>query len=389
MNKILFVTHDTSRSGAPLLLLNYIKWLKEVKELTPLILIARSGELDGEFRKQGKVFYAYQLKNSIGKSIFYKIYTRLFNSSISKDVYYLILKWRLKKLRIGLIYSNTICNGNLMEFLNFLKVKQVCHVHEGPQSIETSGVDNLNLVKKNAAAYIACSDFVLKSMVTRFRIPSETIELVYSSVNKTLAKHDRNKFNRNFIGHSEKPFLLGGSGGMGHWKGTDLIIPLVKSLLRLTSDFHFTWVGGNYTSDYFINLKREITSSGLNHFITLIPSVVNPLDYYVNFDLFVLLSREDSFPLVCLENALLGNSIVCFEYAGGTPELLADYMENILPFLNVEKMATRILFLIDNPKENASIGQNLKARVLENYTSDICFPKMYEVMHRNLIAHTK
>lgn len=383
MNKILFITHDTSRTGAPILLLNFIKWLHQVKQITPLILVGRSDELDEEFSKIGKVFYAYQPKNSIGKNIFYKIYTRIFNSTTGKNLYYNFLKRRLKKLNIDIIYSNTICNGYMMEFLSFLNVQQVCHVHEGGSVIEMWGEDNLKMVAKNVCIYIACSKFVKNVLINKYKIPKEKIELVYESIPKEFVnKYDSNIINENIERYSNKKFSLGGSGGIGHRKGTDLIIPLVKSILKVTPNFSFTWVGGKINSTEFKELNEQILNTGLDKIIKIIAAVENPVDYYMQFDLFILLSREDPFPLVCLENAILGKSILCFDTAGGIPELLEECKENILPFLDIHKMASRILYLMNNPIENYKIGQNLQANILKNYTSDICFPMMYDITQR-------
>ena len=378
--KVLFITHDTTRSGAPLLLYDFIKWLKEFDYVEPYIFIGRSDELDAQFAELGKVFYPFVLKNSIGKSLLYKVYVRLYNSAVGKKLYDYVLKLKIKSLKIDLIYSNTICNGKQMAFLNFLKVKQVCHAHEGKRGIEICGPENFEQVEKNTSSYIACSNFVKNNLISNLKINNEKVNLIYSSIN--VSKYSK------FIGKHNKlesdKFIIGGSGGLGFGKGTDLIVPLMKNILKVRTDIKFVWVGGRKTSKEFIDLKNEIDKNELNNYIEIVSSVQNPIEYYQNFDLFVLLSREDSFPLVCLENALIGNSVLCFKGGGGTPELLIQCKENIISFLDIEKLTSRIIYLLDNPKQNEEIGMKLKDQVLKNYTSDICFPKMLEVMKSNL-----
>ena len=378
--KVLFITHDTSRSGAPLLLYNFIKWLKELDYVEPFILIGRTDELDSQFAELGNVFYSFALKNSIGKSLLYKVYVRLYNSAFGQKMYNYFLKFRIKSLKLDLIYSNTICNGNQMDFLNFLKINQVCHVHEGKRGIEICGPENFELVDKNASSYIACSKFVTNNLINNLNVNSEKVNLIYSSINVSN--------NSKFIGKSNKlksvQFVIGGSGGLGFGKGTDLIVPLMKNILKTRNNIKFVWVGGKKSSQEFIILQHEIDKNELNNHIEIISSVENPIEYYQNFDLFILLSREDSFPLVCLENALLGNSVLCFEGGGGTPELLRECKENIISFLDLEKMALRIIHLLDNHKQNEEIGLKLKEEVLKNYTSDICFPMILDVIKSNL-----
>jgi glycosyltransferase involved in cell wall biosynthesis len=295
--KVLFITHDTTRSGAPLLLYNFIKWLKEFDYVEPFILIGRSDELDNQFAELGKVFYPFGLKNSIGKNLLYKCYVRLYNSALGKKLSIYFLNLRIKYLKIDLIYSNTICNGNLMDFLNFLKVNQICHVHEGKRGIEICGRENFELVEKNADCYIACSKFVKNNLLNNLNINSRKVNLIYSSINvsnyTSLIGKDRSL--------EQNQFVIGGSGGLGFGKGTDLIVPLMKNILKTRSNIKFVWVGGKKTSEEFIALQLEIEKNELSNYIEIVSSVQNPIEYYQNFDLFVLLSREDSFPLVCLE----------------------------------------------------------------------------------------
>ena len=380
---VLFITHETSRSGAPLLLLNYIKWLSERDLVKPYILIGRRDEIDGEFSKLGKVFYSYKPKNSIGKNIVFKIYVRFFNSPIGKNLFKYFLKLKLGFCKIDIIYSNTICNGNDMNFLSFLRLNQICHVHEAEGVINIYGLENLNLVKENTSNFIACSKFVKDGLVKRFNISDNNIELIYSSVSKSiLIDAEKKNTTLNLINKNTNTFLIGGSGGLGYRKGTDLIVPLMKEVLKFRNDICFVWVGGNKDSKDFTELQNDITINGLDNNIKIIGSVTNPIDYYTEFDVFTLLSREEPFGLVCLENALLEKPVLCFESIGGAPELLDNCKENIIPFLNLEKMANRIFYLMDNPYEANEIGKSLKKKVLENYTSEICFPMMYDIIQK-------
>ena len=49
-SKVLFVSHDASRTGAPILLLNFLKWLKENTEISFITLLKQGGVLEPEFR---------------------------------------------------------------------------------------------------------------------------------------------------------------------------------------------------------------------------------------------------------------------------------------------------------------------------------------------------
>jgi hypothetical protein len=47
--KVLFIGHDASRTGAPLLLLELIKWLTSNSSIKPSVLLKQGGELEAEY----------------------------------------------------------------------------------------------------------------------------------------------------------------------------------------------------------------------------------------------------------------------------------------------------------------------------------------------------
>ena len=58
MKRILFISHEASRSGAPLILLRFIKWLKKDQPQIKIdVLSLRGGELINEFKEVTDHFY--------------------------------------------------------------------------------------------------------------------------------------------------------------------------------------------------------------------------------------------------------------------------------------------------------------------------------------------
>src|SRR5690606_1287862 len=52
MKKILFISHDVTRTGAPIVLLHFLKWLQLYKpEVQVDLLVLRGGNLENEFKK--------------------------------------------------------------------------------------------------------------------------------------------------------------------------------------------------------------------------------------------------------------------------------------------------------------------------------------------------
>jgi glycosyltransferase involved in cell wall biosynthesis len=96
-------------------------------------------------------------------------------------------------------------------------------------------------------------------------------------------------------------------------------------------------------------------------------------------------SREDPFPLVCIEMGLLGIPIVCFEKATGTAEVLSNGGGKIIPYLDIESMAETIVFYYSNQEALDFDSQKAK-EIFNNFTPEIICPQIYQLIE-NVIKH--
>lgn len=109
--------------------------------------------------------------------------------------------------------------------------------------------------------------------------------------------------------------------------------------------------------------------------------VENPFEYYRDLDLFILTSREDPFPLVCIENGMLGNPIVCFEGATGIEEVIAEGGGRVVPYLNVEDMAETIIFYNKNRQDLLAEGKTAK-EIFSDFTPEKKCPELFDVINK-------
>ncbi len=385
--KVLFITPETQRAGAPLQLLNFISWLVEKDLVQPIIFLHWKGSIDDDFKKLGKVFYYYEPKKSTAAGMLTKIQNRIANSGYGKKKYMRELQEKIAAEKPDLIYSNTIVNGDLLEFCKNLSAKVITHVHESSYLFGLYGEENMDKVIRYSSNYIACSDHVQRCLL-KLNIPQEKIVVVHSSVSSDAAEKKQDAVADEKITAAVKAGkkFIGGSGGLGWLKGSDLIIPLMKELLKSERDMCFLWVGGNPSAIEYSHAMMDIKNAGLEAHVIITGSVTNPLAYFSLLKVFVLLSREDSFPLVCLENAMLSNPVVCFAESGGAAELLKDWPTNILPYLDTNKMAERIIEMINDQELSKNIGSSLRNTVLQQFTSGKLFPEIFKIMQGNMQA---
>ena len=85
-------------------------------------------------------------------------------------------------------------------------------------------------------------------------------------------------------------------------------------------------------------------------------------------DVFVLTSREDPYPLACLEAATLGKPIVCFEQAGGMPEFVEKDCGTVVPFLRPDLLAVAVQELLINSAKRQLAGHNALLKVQSRHS---------------------
>ncbi len=122
---------------------------------------------------------------------------------------------------------------------------------------------------------------------------------------------------RSSLGISEDAFVVAGSGTLEWRKGVDLFLQAAVRLTGELPDIHFIWVAGRSapSNPIYDEVMFDLARIDEKERIRVIESKDVPAPYFAAADLFLLTSREDTFPLVCLEAAALGKPVICFEKA--------------------------------------------------------------------------
>jgi len=97
--------------------------------------------------------------------------------------------------------------------------------------------------------------------------------------------------------------------------------------------------------------------------------------FYSGSDIFLLPSREDSFPSVILEAIDAGLPIVAFKDAGGFQDLLHDDVGILVPYIDLKKMERELYTLLDNPgnlKKHAELSKKITNHIsLKGYVNQL------------------
>lgn len=368
MKKILFISHDASRTGAPLVLLYFLKWLQtNQKEIEADVLVLNGGALEMDFKKVCHNFYNF---SQIVKPTKLKLWQRVFLKLgwFKKPNHKEDLFTHLGQNNYDVVYANSVVSLPIaVQIKNrILSTKLLLHIHELDTIIQQS-VPDFEIYIPSIDSYIAVSNLVKENLITKYKVSEDLIVLVYEfGVVKEELKNKRNSI-----------FTVGASG-VAHWrKGSDVFLQVAKCIVQNHSDtkIKFIWVG-NFGNDEHI-IKADIKKMGLENIIEFVGEQTNPVTFYTNFDVFLLTSREDPFPLVCIEVAHLGKPIICFDKASGTTEIIEKGGGFVVPYLDVSVMAEKIMWYYSNPDKVITDGEKAK-ELFSGFTADKMIPLLYE-----------
>jgi glycosyltransferase involved in cell wall biosynthesis len=387
----LFISHDAGRTGAPIWLLTFVKWLANQADIQFDILLKKDGQLRGDFEKLARTYLLksdrivqtsppppiYPPKSRLTQ-IVNRLLRRFFSRNKDAD------GDEIQIANYDLIYSNTVTNGHLLNRLAPFHCPVITHVHELQHWFERSGSENLEFVKKYSDSYIAASAAVSSYLSGVVGIPSEIIHTVHSftELPKTLDPESAGKRIRDKLAISPEAFVIVGSGHETWRKGKDLFVALCQALVSLepSTDFQFLWVGGWEGSSHEAEISHLVTSSQLTRHITFVGQVDNPIDYFCAANCFAMVSREDPFPLVCLEAASVGVPILCFREAGGMPEFVDGDAGFTVDYCDVAAMAHRILEISRNPKLAQELGRVASQKARGKFCAEVGSKKVKTVL---------
>jgi glycosyltransferase involved in cell wall biosynthesis len=384
--RVLFVCHDAMRTGAPVLLLHFLRWLRENTTIDFEVLLRRNGELSAQFAALARVWHVEATSGRLARTAI-RIAHRLGVRASVDDVHLGRMLRQLSDRRFGMVYSNTFWNGAFVSRLAALNCPVVTHVHELESNILKPGAENLRLVKAQTSRYIACSEAVKLNLVVRHGIDRDRIDVVHGFVatgGLTAAQraHARAR-TRSQLGIPEDAWVVGAAGTTNWAKSPDLFVQLASAVHRRhpARTVHFIWVGGGRPEDHRLaELRLDAQTAGVGDIMHFPGTQANAADFFCAFDVFALVSREDSFPLVCLEVASLGMPILCFDRAGGAREFVEDDCGFVVPYLQVEMMAERTLELLVRDALRHRMGERAKVKVRGRHDVAVAAPRLLDVI---------
>ncbi len=371
---ILIVSTDATRTGTPNLLLNQLKWLKANSNYRFVLILQKGGEILGDFEEVSEV-YLWD-KTILTFPEFNRIKwwpIRIINIYL-KIINIFKLKFFVKKLKrrynVKLIVSNTARNGIIISKIrSSFPCRMLTYVHEGKKTLDLfnyKGYVDYCIAKSDGI--IAVSDFVKRMLCSNYNVKCDIKIVPGSFDNEKLLNRRKKQLLYQDLNISEKSIVIMCCGWLGWHKGIDYFIQIARVMIQSNSKYQFLWLGGSRNDESYKQLIFDIEMLGLSNNISIIEFQDNTFDYLDLTDIFLVLSREESFSLVTIEAGVLGKPVLCFNGSGGPCEIVNNDQRFVCPYADIQEMVNKIQELVNNKELYQSMGNYLKSRSLANYT---------------------
>lgn len=382
----LAVSHDAGRTGAPIGLLAFLRWRREQTGRPVPSILRAPGPLAQDFAALGPCLVlrdTWLHRTRAGR----RLLGRLPRSVADQTGR--VLQFA-RQHQPAVIYSNTLTNGRLLATLSPLGAPVVSHAHELEYWITRLGPENLRLTLQHSRHFIAAAEAVARNLRTNHGVEPAKLTVIHEHIARLPTPRDQatRERERRRLGLAPDAFVIGSCGAEYWRKGRDLVPNLLRAVQRRLPGrtVRFLWIGSPGTPEEERNLLQDLRLTGTAAAYVATGELRDPFPAYHTLDAFTLLSRDDPFPLACLEAAASGAPVLCFEGAGGMPEFTARGAGLAVPYLDLEAMAEGLARLALDPAQAATFAARGREEVAARHLPAQTCPRILDVLARAIPA---
>jgi glycosyltransferase involved in cell wall biosynthesis len=404
--KVLFVSHEASRTGAVIALLRQVTWLAEQGVIRPVFLVRTPGELfDRDILEAFEALGPTRLVSARIERIRRIVTNRLAGwPSRWLDLLFCVRCWAAYR-DVDVVWFNTVMNGPAHFDLSLLAAPRVCHIHELsrflraylPPEWMSAAIDDVDV-------WAAVSDPVAEMLNSRYRVDPGRMEILPGIANLAAPPSDRvsepglresqpglreSQPDDSAVAEPDQSkFRVAAIGPPVSRKGSDIFVAVAVELARRgwRERVEMTWLGGKEGTSDFDDLLSDVQAAGLAGMVSVLPARKDLEVFYADLDLLLIPSRQESFPLVMLEAGAFGVPIVTFAASGGSAVFASWGAGVTVPYLDSRAMAEAVISLMGNPEELRRLGAASRALVERRFTSDAIGASCESILGRVLAS---
>lgn len=384
---VLIVSHEGSRTGAPILSYNLAKTL--LKEYNVVALFLGPGPLLKACHADGAIVVGPMMNQS---------------SELLAD---LAIKQIMAAVNIDFALINSIESRRVLPALAKYRVATVSLIHEFATYTRPRGAfsDAVSWSGKVVFSTAITRD----SMIAEYPHLSEGIYPVIPQGRSTLpddgepgvqgSTEEASRI-RQFMrpeGFPTDGIVVLGAGVVQYRKGVDLFIDCAAHILRKTPDlaFRFVWVGKGFDpeDDVFnsVYLADQIRRAGLENHVYFMDEVTLLDAVYAAADILLLSSRLDPLPNVAIDALATGVPVVCFDQSSGVADILSQHglgASCVADYLDTEDMANKVIALAQSTALRTEVAAR-SAQMAAEVFDMAAYVKQIELLALNEVDHLR
>jgi glycosyltransferase involved in cell wall biosynthesis len=349
--RILVVSHETSRTGAP-----------RIGVLVTRTLVGLGHHVRVVARARGPLLQEFAAETTTFVEPFDRVRRRLWAtpglSLLALVVDTALAAITIVRRRPDLVYVNSTAAAVYLRPALWLRRRVLLHVHESKDLASVFfGRARCEEVLPRCIL-VACSPSVRIELAELAGVDTDEVILLPSVPDETEVR------TRGSVppdhGYVAEQLVVGCCGTVESRKGADLWLDAARLVLRAARGLpvRFVWVGEVAQPELIQEAPGEVEFLGPSR---------NPYPHLRRFDVATLPSRDDPFPLVVLEAMALGTPVVAFS-VGGVAEQIGD-AGLLVPPQDVEKFAAAVVSLLESAAERRRLGAEAARRVESRFST--------------------
>lgn len=358
--RIIFVSHEATRTGAPKIILNLLKHFQMNCDISCETILHDDGHLLDDFQCYSETHSLYLPRQR--------------SSELQKKVRGIVRQRRKAKPLIAL--CNSMESRFVADVLQKEGVPVVLLVHELPCSYIDS---DYRMVYELASKIVFPVKAVRDATNQKLSLPfGKDLILPQGLLDSNFGQGvDRESAYRQIRDEFSLPsdaFIVLGCGTLDLRKGIDHFARVAIETMRKNKSnrpIHFVWMGDGprwpHSAYHYVQIDLKHTQTvGHVHFIGE-REYVEP--YFVGADMFLLSSRVDPFPCVIHEAMAANLPVMTFDSSGGAGQAIKDGGGFLIPYADYEMAAGVICGVAMNP----SMADSMRAKSFERVGNEFRF----------------
>lgn len=351
---LLFVGHSARQAGAEVMLLDIVRWFNEHTDYELDVILLAPGILSSEYASHANTIVINGVDD----------FDYLLESDFLRSSY-------------ELIYFNTVATSEFALVYNRIYLPRLTsvlmHVHE-MESVLREFREPFQALEPSVGTFIAASDRTAQALSETCNVHADRIQTMHSFVRAAdldqRAIAAARESARRAFDIPETAFVVLGSGTVYLRKGPDLFFETAVSIIKANpnKEMYFIWIG---SGELLSELNQKVQDLNLAERIKFVGFHKNAAELVAMADVFFLSSREDPFPLVCLEAAQFGIPSVIFRESTGFIEFVGNDAGVISERTSADSAARSIKEIMVDPRRREILGLNARRKFLTHFETQI------------------